>query len=50
VNQPQALAVILVLGMASARVSKRYLDRGARLTVAGIALIGSVLTLVNESS
>jgi hypothetical protein len=49
-TQAQALLTLLLLGIASAVISKRYLGRDARLLVAGITLVGSVVTLADETS
>jgi len=49
-TQAQALFVLLVFGIGSAFVSKRYLGRDARMLVAGITLVSSIATLAEESS
>jgi hypothetical protein len=50
VTEAQALLALLLLGIASAVISKRYLGRDARLFVAGITVVSSVVTLAGEAS
>jgi hypothetical protein len=49
-TEAQALLALLLLGIASAVISKRYLGRDARLLVVGITLVSSVVTLADETS
>lgn len=49
-SEAQALLALLLLGIASAVISKRSLGRDARLLVAGITLVTSIVTLADETS